>query len=91
MDFKYINIIKTLFPFIIQFKKYFIILLISLSLEAMSAFFVIISLAPIAEIFLDSDLKNPSFLTKIISEYLMLLNINLLFGRLLAYLYLVIF
>ena len=76
MDFKYINIIKTLFPFIIQFKKYFIILLISLSLEAMSAFFVIISLAPIAEIFLDSDLKNPSFLTKIISEYLMLLNIK---------------
>ena len=47
-----------------------------MSLEAISAFFVIISLAPIAEIFLDSNLKNPSFLTKMISEYFMFFNIT---------------
>ena len=41
-----------------------------------SAFFVIISLTPIAEIFLDSNLKNPSFLTKMISEYFMFFNIT---------------
>ena len=71
MNFK---IFKILLPFIIQFKKYLIILSVTFLFEVIAAFIVIVSIAPLVEYTLDSSLSNPSFLTKIILEYLLIID-----------------
>jgi len=76
MDQKKFIALKELFPFVIEFKKYIFILCGALLLEAIAAFIVIISITPLAEYVLDSDLTNPTFLTIMISNYLLFIGIQ---------------
>ena len=76
MDQKNFFFLKKLFPFVIQFKKYIFILCGTLFLEAIAAFIVIISITPLAEYVLDSNLTSPTFLTIMISECLLFVGVQ---------------
>ena len=78
MDQKNFIALKKLFPFVIEFKEYIFIFCGALFLEAIAAFIVIISIAPLAEYVLDSNLTNPTFLTIMISNYLLFILLNFL-------------
>ena len=67
---------KNLFPLIIYFKKYLIILFVVLLLEIIASFFLIISITPLAEFVLDDNLKKPSYITEIFLIILKYFNIE---------------